>query len=227
MISNFIDIKRDMLDLLEKDAYENVHGSTDSEHLAALYMTLLTKNAGGGRKSWEQKYSVSAMKDALASTFKTIIELQRKTLGPEKAEANSLNVCVGDGEQMVAFRFRNHKVEQPPSLYWSNTAGEACSLHLPFRPFSDRLTYLSAGVTLNRKYPDHPDRKENKAACKPEHEHGVHMIIASEPTTYKVKQWNVIDKNHAVLVSSDGKYSIESLDLADEHFATAKTTQPG
>jgi len=73
------DIKRDMLDLLEKDAYENVHGSTDSEHLAALYMTFLTQKAGGKKQSWEQQYSVSDMKEALASTFKTIIKLKDRT----------------------------------------------------------------------------------------------------------------------------------------------------
>jgi len=122
VVTNFMDIKRDMLNLLEKDAYENIHGSTDSEHLAALYMTFLTKHAG--RPSWEQKYSVSEMKGALTSALKTIIELQQKILGKDKAEANSVNVCVGDGEQMVAIRFRNHEVEQPPSLYWSNTAGK-------------------------------------------------------------------------------------------------------
>lgn len=52
------------------------------------------------------------------------------------------------------------------------------------------------------------------------------MIVASEPTTYKVNEWNLIEKNHAVLVSG-GKQLIEAIDLAAEHLATAKTTQPG
>lgn len=124
VISNFIDVKRDMLPLMEKSAFESVHGGTDSEHLAALYMTFLTKKAGGGKKSWEEQYPVSEMKDALTETFKAIIKLQQKVLGADKVEASSLNVCVGDGEQMAAFRFRNHKTEQPPSLYWSDRAGE-------------------------------------------------------------------------------------------------------
>lgn len=128
VISNFVDIKREMLPLMEKEAYENIHGSTDSEHLAALYMTFLTKKVGGGKKSWEQQYSISEMKEALTATFHAIIKLQQKVLGTDKAEANSLNVCVSDGEQMVAFRFRNHKIEQPPSLYWSDTAGETSSV---------------------------------------------------------------------------------------------------
>ena len=52
------------------------------------------------------------------------------------------------------------------------------------------------------------------------------MIVASEPTTYKIKDWNLIEKNHALLVSG-GTYSIEPLEVVGEHLATAKTTQPG
>jgi glutamine amidotransferase len=83
-----------------------------------------------------------------------------------------------------------------------------------------------SGVTLNRKYPDHADGSQNTTVCREAREHGVHMIVASEPTTYKIKDWNLIDKNHAVLVSG-GTYSIEPLEVTAEHLATAKTTQPG
>ena len=67
----------------------------------------------------------------MRKTIGTVVQLQRQRLG-DKAEPNSLNLATTDGSQLVAFRFRNHAVEQPPSLYWSN----------------------KAGVTLNRKYPD-------------------------------------------------------------------------
>ena len=131
VVADFSDIRRDLLDLLDEDAYKNIQGSTDSEHMAALYITNLTKSAGGGKASWQKQYPLADMKSALSTTFTTLIQLQQKTLG-SKAEASSLNVCVTDGVQMVAVRFRNHVVEQPPSLYYSTTAG----------------------VTLNRKYPD-------------------------------------------------------------------------
>lgn len=99
---------------------------------------------------------------------------------------------------MVAVRFRNHATEQPPSLYYSQ----------------------SAGITLNRRYPDHPDGKDgphgaakagekegveghNPRAHKDSADHGRHVIIASEPTTYRSQDWDLIEKNHAVLVSGD------------------------
>src|SRR5437764_945672 len=115
-----------------RNYFNNVHEGTDSEHLAALYITCLTNN--GGPQTWEQQYPAREMAAALKQAIQVVITLQQKVLGVKNAEANSLNVACTDGQQLVAFRVRNHQAEQPPSLYWSNTAG----------------------VTLNRKYPDHP-----------------------------------------------------------------------
>ena len=128
VISDFITICRDMVDLMDDDAYANIHGSTDSEHFAALYITYLTE--GKGQKSWEQQYTVKQMRDAMRKVVGTVVKLQREKLG-DKAQPNSLNLAATDGGQLVAFRVRNHATEQPPSLYYST----------------------KAGVTLNRKYP--------------------------------------------------------------------------
>ena len=128
-ISDFITICRDMVDLMDDDAYANISGSTDSEHLAALYITYLTE--GKGKASWEKQYTVQQMRDAMRTAIGAVVDLQKKKLG-EKAEPNSLNLAATDGSQLVTFRFRNHAVEQPPSLYYST----------------------KAGVTMNRKYPD-------------------------------------------------------------------------
>jgi glutamine amidotransferase len=203
VISNFINIKREMLQVTGKDAFENIHGGTDSEHLAALYITCLTNN--GGPQTWEQQYSVREMAAALKQAIQIVITLQQKVLGVKNAEANSLNVACTDGQQLVAFRFRNHQAEQPPSLYWSNTAG----------------------VTLNRKYPDHPNGDDNPNAHKRPDEHGAHVIVASEPTTYKEQEWNLIPKNHCCIVGKDGLHEIEQIELASEHMAQARTTQHG
>jgi len=129
VVSDFISICRDMVDLMDDDAYANIAGSTDLEHVAALYITYLTE--GKGKASWEKQYTVHQMRDAMRKIVGTVVQLQRKKFR-DKAEPNSLNIATTDGQQLVAFRFRNHAVEQPPSLYYST----------------------KAGVTLNRKYPD-------------------------------------------------------------------------
>ena len=87
-------------------------------------MTYLARSVDApGRASWESgKYGCNEMRKALIDAVTTVISLQQKSLG-HKAQANCLNIAVTDGEEMVAIRFRNHQVEQPPSLYWSTTAG--------------------------------------------------------------------------------------------------------
>ena len=137
--------------------------------------------------------------------FEKLMELQRAALGVEKAPPNSLNVCCTDGEQMIAFRYRNHVDEQPPSLYWSTTAG----------------------VTLNRKYPDTHDGSKNTNAQISAKEHGTHVIVASEPTTYKQADWNLIEKNHAVLVDKAGKMVIEKIETDEKLFAIERSHTVG
>jgi len=200
IISNFSDIRRPLLGLLSKAAYENVHGTTDSEHLAALYMTYLTQ--GGDSATWEQQYGVTQMRDALVAAYQKVIELQQAALGgPEQVQANSLNVCVTDGAQLVAVRLRNHALEQPPSLYWST----------------------SAGTTLNRKYPDLPSGGANPDATKKAADHGRHVIVASEPTTHRVEDWKLIEKNHALLVDAHGVCVLEDIEPPQQLLALAAT----
>jgi glutamine amidotransferase len=205
VIASFSSIRRDLLLLLNKDIYENVHGTTDSEHLSALYMTYLTAAAGGGKSSWEKQYSLSEMKAALTAAFTTVIQLQFKILGKEKVDASSLNVCCTDGSRMISFRFRNHAIEQPPSLYLSKTAG----------------------VTLNHKYPDNADGSENRSASRKAKDHGAHVIVASEPTTYNAKEWELIEKNHAALVDEDGSVKVEPIEVDEKYLATVMSTSHG
>ncbi|KAI9834524.1 MAG: hypothetical protein M1819_002900 [Sarea resinae] len=186
-ISSFISIRRELSMLMDEDVFANIKGSTDSEHLAGLYMTYLTD--GKGKAAWEEIYPTSKMQSALNKAVSTVIELQQKKLGPDGIFASDLNLATTDGLQLLAYRFRNHKTEQPPSLYYSTRAG----------------------ITLNRKYPGHPDGGENPAAFKDHEEHGKHVIVASEPSTYKEKDWSLIEKNHSVTIQKDGSFEVEAI----------------
>jgi glutamine amidotransferase len=183
VISDFPAIRREMTDLMAFDTYCNIQGSTDSEHSAALYVTNLTNH--GTKSCWQKTYPLSEMLAAMQKTVVQILELQRIKLGDARTP-NSLNFCVTDGEKMVAIRFRNHATEQPPSLYWSNTAGQ----------------------TLNTKYPGHPDARElvnEEAVWGVDKCIGKHVIVASEPTTYDEKEWRLIPKNCALTVDAEGR----------------------
>lgn len=182
VVSNFSDIRRKLSDLVAFDPYCNIYGSTDSEHAAALYITYLTR--GSNKDAWEDEYTLSEMQDALIRTIVQIMKLQYEILGP-LARPNSLNFCVTDGKKMVATRFRNHRSQQPPSLYWSEFAGR----------------------TLNTKFEGHPDgpQKTNRqASFGPETKFGRHTIISSEPTTFDENEWHLINKNCALTVDEFG-----------------------
>jgi glutamine amidotransferase len=182
VISNFSTIRRDMTNLMSFDTYCNIFGSTDSEHAAALYMTNLTNH--GSKETWQKSYPLDAMLNAMTKTITQIMELQKKNQG-NKRTPNSLNFCVSDGSQLIATRFRNHDIQQPPSLYWSEFAGRS----------------------LNQKYPGHPDSADlvNEYATKGDDEKiGKHTIVASEPTTYDKNQWHLIGPNCALTVDIKG-----------------------
>jgi glutamine amidotransferase len=70
-----------------------------------------------------------------------------------------------------------------------------------------------AGTTLNRKYPDHPDgdKRPDEGQRKDEKEHGRHVIVASEPSTYIEEDWNIINKNQYLIVHKDGRFTLQNM----------------
>lgn len=190
VVADFPVIRRAMCARMSDQVHAAVLGSTDSEHVFALYMTYLTKDLPDGKSTWEKEFSIKEMASALHDAVATVLSLQDEFLGEKKAP-NSLNLCVTDGTKLVAYRFRNHATQEPPSLYYST----------------------QAGTTLNRKYPDHPDglSVQNDASRKPRESHGKHLIVASEPSTYHAKDWNLIGKNQVLM--ADGESGVQIHDI--------------
>lgn len=112
-ITNFHTLKLNLCQQMSKAAYQNIKGGTDSEHMAALYVSYLTNFDDD--LSFEREYSTEQMATAMTATITTILELQANLLGT-KAIPNSLNLCATDGVKMIACRFRNHTTQEPPSL---------------------------------------------------------------------------------------------------------------
>lgn len=181
-VAHFNEIRREMEMAVSDEALQLVKGTTDSEHLAALFFTYLEQSRGAA--AWETSHPLRDVKDALEQTIAKILQIQKEVRARTggKVESSSLNCAVTDGTQLLAIRFRNHPTEHPPSLYFSTTAG----------------------ASLNRKYPGHPDGPEGgKENLKDESEHGDHVIVASEPSTYNEKDWELIKKNQCLIVTSD------------------------
>ncbi|PCH40356.1 N-terminal nucleophile aminohydrolase [Wolfiporia cocos MD-104 SS10] len=189
-VAHFAEIKRELTALISDEALNLVKGTTDSEHLAALFFTYLEQSRGAA--AWETSHPLEDVKRALEQAISKVIEVQKQVLG-SAADASSLNCAVTDGTQLLAIRFRNHPTEHPPSLYLST----------------------KAGVTLNRKYPGHPDGdRSSDRSVRDESEHGAHVIIASEPSTYREQDWELIGKNECIMVNADMELNYAPVDVS-------------
>ncbi|KAL3420213.1 glutamine amidotransferase class-II [Phlyctema vagabunda] len=214
-ISDFPKIKRHMCEAMTQEAYENIQGGTDTEHFAALLISFLcpttsTSEGSGTPDAWEKHHSLEQIKKALQQTIAKIIELQQDVLA-DRAEPNDLNIAITDGKVLVASRFRNHATEQPPSLYYSTQAGVTLNRQFPDHPDGARGPHGSAEKHGHVKEPAQGAEGHNPHAKRNAGEHGNHVIIASEPTTYKNKEWSLIEKNRIVLVDSHGKVDIQEI----------------
>ncbi|KTD15982.1 glutamine amidotransferase [Legionella lansingensis] len=105
-IADFVLVKRHLRHLLDDDIYYWIKGETDSEHLFALFLQL----AKGKDLS-----QLTVVADILEETFAQILELV-KYFGAH--DASFFNVCLTDGERLVASRYTNHKKAKPESLHY-------------------------------------------------------------------------------------------------------------
>lgn len=187
MIPNFLKIKVALLQKLSEKAYRNIFGTTDTEHVAALFFTHLGND-------WDTELPMETLKKTMIKTLQDVLSLIQET-AKENNETflhSSLNFAITNSCQLLAIRFSSMDKFEPPSLYYST----------------------KAGITLNRKYPDHPDGKEiKKKIVKTAQDHGKHTIVASEPNTYKTKDWHLVPQNSFVLVDKDLNVVIETINL--------------
>ena len=74
---------------MKPEVVSQLQGSTDSEHMAGLYISNLGDT--------EVAHSIEDMRNALLATIKTVLEVQKAVLKPEQlqnnAGASSLNLC--------------------------------------------------------------------------------------------------------------------------------------
>ncbi len=90
---------------LEDDIYQQISGTTDTEHIFALFLSLLDVTAD------HHPQPHPPLTSALHSTLRILTELAR----PEGVKF-SANFIITDGHQLVASRFANQT--GAPSLYW-------------------------------------------------------------------------------------------------------------
>lgn len=107
MVLGFKNIRRNLLRGLRDEAYDAIHGATDSEHLFGLFLNQL-ENPSGDVTTAEM---VQAMRGMFA-------DLDRLLNEHEVKEHSYLNLCVSNGKALIATRYTTNPRVQPASLYY-------------------------------------------------------------------------------------------------------------
>ncbi len=107
MILGFQKIRRQLLRNLSDEAYDAIHGSTDSEHMFGLFLNRLENPTG--------PVTTAEMVQAMHGMF---ADLNQLLIEHEVRELSYLNLCVSNSKSVVATRYTTNPRVQPASLYY-------------------------------------------------------------------------------------------------------------
>ncbi|KTD35088.1 glutamine amidotransferase [Legionella nautarum] len=105
-ISNFLLVKRHLRHLLDDDIYDWIQGETDSEHLFALFLQL-----SKGRDLSQLSVVADTLKE-------TIFQINDLVAYYSKENASYYNLCLTDGEQIIATRYCTEVNSLPETLHF-------------------------------------------------------------------------------------------------------------
>jgi len=223
-IDKFPEIRRAIATKIDAGYLGMVEGSSDTEHMAALYMTNLCPPAKGQKASdaADQGRSANEMKVAMENSIKTVQSIQIE-LGIQEPD-NWYNTCATDGSSMFGLCYRTKG--EPLTLWLSVGAAD----HL-----NRKTCYLTHGTIDKPKGPQvnihqSPDilkrgaddkviginddilkkvREEEQSPAG----HGPHVIIASEPTTLE-SGWYKLYNHEIIMVDTVIQGDVETIALA-------------
>ena len=104
-LTGFAAIRRKFLSLLSDRAFMGIRGTTDSEHMFALFLDRLA----------EQTHAESV--DRMAAALEAALRQASELVGDQE-EASTLNIVVADGEHVVASRCVFGHPSEANTLYW-------------------------------------------------------------------------------------------------------------
>ena len=116
-LGGFQRYRRTLLGLLSDEAFQMISGSTDSEHLFALFTDHYRRKEG-------QHQRTSAMAEALDDT---IAQVEQLRMDAGVNEPSLLNLVVSDGRRAVASRYISWEPEKANSLYYCTGTQYVCS----------------------------------------------------------------------------------------------------
>ncbi len=131
-IRGFEHIKRKLLGSLSNTYFNCIKGQTDSEHLFALILDILTQS--------KKKITLHDIASAITHSFEKIRHLQN-TLTPD--DHAKLNVILTNGYHLVATRYTSDNLAEPLSLYYKSniSSSGANSIYIASEPLNDSSSW--------------------------------------------------------------------------------------
>ena len=114
-IGGFEKVRRPLVNSLSDDAYDSIKGSTDSEHLFALTLDQLRRQAG--------KDSIEAMANAMQDSVEIVNNLMQEHAPDHYC---NLNLVLTNGQEAVVCRYTSDQDEKASSLYISQGKQYVC-----------------------------------------------------------------------------------------------------
>lgn len=111
-VSGFRRMKRLIRRQICDEYYDNINGTTDSEHAFALFLSLLDGHS--------QDYDIADLANALGQT---IHKLEQWASEHDIEEPSDFNFAVTDGHNMLVTRYSSGNTKQPESLYIAKGKG--------------------------------------------------------------------------------------------------------
>ncbi len=167
-LGGFQKVRRPLLARLSDEAFESVHGQTDTEHVFGLFLDRVRVSPPAGSVELG-----AALKAALADA----LELSRAHGGGDESY---LNVAVSDGKSAAVSRYTTEDDYDGESLYWSGGKRYTCE---------EGVCRMIA-----------PDAE------------GMAVVVSSERLSPD-ESWQVIPRNHMLLVDRGRPPVLEPLDL--------------
>jgi glutamine amidotransferase len=115
-VGGFQQIRRPLLDLLSDEAFENIEGTTDSEHLFALFLDRI--------KETSSPDPAEALGQALRACVAQVLDLS-KAVGVD--EPSYLNLAVADGHCAAVLRLTTDPNGQAESLHYTDGRRYVCT----------------------------------------------------------------------------------------------------
>jgi len=227
-IDRFPEIRRAIAMNIHPGYLGMIEGSTDTEHMAALYMTNLCPPAEGEKASdaADLRRSAHEMKVAMEASIKTVqsIQIEHGIQAPD----NWYNTCATDGQSMFGLCYRT---EGEPLTLWLSV-GAADNLNRKTCYLAHGTINNSSGGGVNvRRSSNILKRGDNnkviginddilKKVLDEEQSpvgHGPHVIIASEPTTLE-SGWYKLHNHEMIMVDIVLKGDVRTISLSADVF---------